>query len=314
MPSLVKAADLAALDVTLRTGFMGAYDNPSYTERWPIFATRQMSAGRANIYPQMIDAAQIREWVEGERVVNGLVLVGATVTNQKFELTYGLRRTDVDDDLTGAVAQALSRMRSGANKYKRHPDKLVMGVVRGNTTCLDGLALFHATHKLDPSNPDSATFSNTDSGALSANNVAAARAAMLELKLPDGDPANEDPNILLVPPALELTARKIAQADVIVFSGSANESNVMRGKYTVVVEPRLAASTSGGSDTAWYLVDATDPEDRAVIYQEREAVEIVSQFNPADPTVFNLDMYSWGTRCRRTVYGGNPKKIQRRTG
>lgn len=316
MPSLVKAADLAALDKTIKAGFMDAFGARSYVPKHPLIASRQTSTSKKNIYPIAIDAATIREWTEGERVRNGLVLNGPTVTNQKWELTYSIRREDLDDDLSGAVAMALSRVRSGAGKYLRHPDKLVFSVVKDNSTSLDGLALFSASHKVNPADPGSATYSNTTTGALTLANVASARAAMMELKSADGDVANEDPNVLLVPPALENTARKIAQADQLVYSATATDSpetNVWRGAFTVVVAPQLSAA-HGGSDTAWYLIDATDTEDRPLIFQEREPVEIVSFFSPTDDNVFELDEYVWGTRARYTAAAGNPKKICRRTG
>ena len=317
MSILLFHADLAALDRTLKSAFIGAYEGKGYTPRWPMIAARHTSSSRENIYPSIIDAASIREWAEGERVVNGLVIEGASVTNQKWELTYGIRREDLDDDLTGTVAQAVSRVRSGGGKYQRHPDKLVFNVIKNNSTSLDGLALFHATHKVNPKDPGSATFANTTSGALTPTNVASARAAMMELVGPDGDPLNENPNVLLVPPALETTARKIAQADEVIYSATATdtrEMNVYKGNYTVVVAPHLAASFTSGSDSYWYLLDTNDSEDRGLIFQEREAVELVTLFDLADANVFQRDEYVWGTRARYTAAAGNPKKIFRRTG
>ena len=152
MSILLKHADLAAMDKTMKAAFMDAYEGRA-TPRWTMIASRQSSSSRQNVYPSVIDAASIREWSEGERVVNGLVIEGASVTNQKWELTYGIRRGDLDDDLTGTVAQAVSRVRSGAGKYQRHPDKLIFNVVKNNGTSLDGLALFHATHKVNPKDP-----------------------------------------------------------------------------------------------------------------------------------------------------------------
>lgn len=313
--ALAKTSELVGLDRTLRAAFLDAYSAKTYSPRWPLYATRQPSTSAKNTYPSIIDAANVREWTDGERVANGIVIEGASVTNQLWEITYTLRRVDLDDDQSGVVAQAVSRLKSGAGKYLRHKDKLAANAIKGNGTCLDGLALFHATHKVDPTSAD--TYSNTDTGALTPATAAAARAAMMELKAADGEPINEGTNmVLLVPPKLELTARKIAQADVVVFgsSGDANESNVYRGVYTVVVEPRLAASFASGSDTAWYMIDASDAEDRCVIVQEREDVEIVAQFNPSDPLAFTQDKYVWGTRARYTAAAGNPKKIFRRTG
>lgn len=318
MASLVKHTDLVAMDRTIRGAFLDAYNSSAYGPRWPLYATLQQSTSKKNTYPMVIDAAAIREWSEGERVVNGLVIEGASVTNQLWELTYGIRRIDIDDDLSGAVAMAVSRLKSGAMKYARHPDKLCSSVITGNSTCLDGLSLFSASHKVNPSDPASATYSNTTTGALTATNAAACRAAMLELQTADGEPANDgETMVLMVPPALELTARKIAQADMVIESGTATDNaqqNVYKGVYTVVVNPRFAASFSGGSDAYWYMADASDPEDRGVIFQQREQVEIVSQFNPSDPQAFTLDRYVWGTRARHTAAAGNPKKIFRRTG
>jgi len=314
---LTKSSELTGLDRTVRAAFMDAYNSKSVQQRWKLYATAQPSTSAKNTYPMIVDAANVREWTDGERAVNGIVIEGASVTNQLWELTYGLRRIDLDDDMSGAVAMAVSRVKSGGNKYLRHKDKLAASVLKSNATCLDGLALFHASHKVNPADADSATYGNTTSGALTPSNAAACRAAMLEMKAADGEPANDGSEmVLLVPPALELTARKVAQADVVVFgsSGDANETNVYKGQYLVVVEPRLAAAFTSGSDSYWYMADVSDPEDRGVIIQEREAVEIVAQFNPSDPLAFTQDKYVWGTRARYTAAAGNPKKLFRRTG
>ena len=316
---VVKSADLQALDTTVRGAFLDAYrENPIYKPRWPLYATKQTSTSKKNQYPQILDAAVIREWNEGGRVVNGITIDGAEVENQLWEKTYGIDRTDLDDDASGAVREAVSRMRSMAGEYLRHPDKLCAAVLTGNTLALDGVALFSASHKVNPNDPASATFTNTASGGLTAANAADARAALLEMKAANGEPANDGVEVaLIVPPAKELAARKIAQADTIIYSGTGSDSpeqNVFRGAYLVIVEPRLAASYSGGSDTQWYMTDVTDPENRGIIYQEREMVEIVSKFSPTDEDAFKHDRYVWGTRARYTAAAGNPRKILRRTG
>lgn len=314
MAILSKSSDLAALDVTVRTAFMDAY-NSAQASNWTMYATRQQSSSDGNLYPFAVDAAVIREWSEGERVINGLVLSSRKVVNSKYELTYGIKREALDDDMSGAVRNLVSMLRAGGNKHANLPDKLCVSVITGNGTSLDGLALFHASHKVAPNTASTATFANTASGALTAANFAAARAAMMALQAADGDPVNPNPGLLIVPPALELTARQILEADNLVYTaGDGATTNVYKGRATVMVEPRLAAGFTGGSDSYWYLVDATSPEDRPVIFQEREAVEIASLFNPSDPNVFERDEYVWGTRRRCVAAAGNPKKIFRRTG
>lgn len=312
MAILIKPDSLRALDVTVRTAFMEAYGSKAYTPRYTSVASVQQSASAKNIYPSMIDAAAVREWV-GERVPNALVLEGATVTNQKWELTYSVQRDALDDDQSGAIGALMSRVRSGGGKFLRHKDRLVFNVLKDNGICLDGGVLFSGSHPVNPKDAGAGTFDNDiGSTALTAVNAAAVRAQMMELKGPDGEPINENPRLIKVPPALELTARKIAEADEIVFSGNANETNVFKGQYDVIVIPQLGAAF-GGSDTTWFMADVTDPEDRGLILQEREAVEITSLFNLTDPQVFARDEYQWGARARYTAAAGNPKKIFRCT-
>lgn len=312
MAIMIKPATLAALDVTVRTSFMSAYGSTDYKPHYPGLAALISSASAANLYPSVIDAATVREWI-GERVVNPLVLDAASVTNQKWEITYGVQRDALDDDQSGAVAMLMSRVRSGGGKFARHKDKLLFNVLKNNGTCLDALALFHDSHPVNPKDSGAGTFDNNITGtALTVGNAAAVRGQMMELKGPDGDPINENPRVLIVPPALELTARKIAQADEIVFSGNANETNVYKGMYDVIVVPQLA-TTFSGLDATWYLADVTDAEDRGLIIQEREALEIAAMFALTDPQVFSRDEYQWGARARYTAAAGNPKKIFRAT-
>lgn len=317
MATILKSDDLKVVDRTLRAAFLTSYNSKeTYTPRWPLVATRQTSEGRGNIYPFAVDAAAIREWTDGERVKNGLVIESARVDNQKFELTYTVKADDFLDDLSGSTRQLVSRLRSGAGKFQRHPDKLMSTVLKSNTVCLDGLALFHASHPIDPTNVGAGTYGNTDTGALTLANVVSTRALMLEFKGADGDPVNEDPKIIMVPPALEGQGKKIAKAERLIYTGTASdspESNVWQGEFTVIVNPFISAA-HGGSDTAWYLIDSTDTEDRALIYQVRLEPEIVTRFNPSDPGVFDLDQYTWGAKARHTVAGGNPRRIYRRTG
>lgn len=314
MASLVKDSDLVTLDKTVRAAFLGAYESRRTTTLYMQIASVQPSSTAKNVYPIAIDASQIREWV-GERVDNGLVLEGPTVSNQLWELTHSIRGIDVEDDTSGVVQALISRVRSAGARYARHRDKLVCNVIKNNGTCFDGLALFHASHLSDPSNAGSTTFGNTASGALTATAAASCLATMMEIPSPDPtEPANEGVDVALtVPPALELTARKVAEADEIVFSGNANETNVYKGRYKVIVEPRLAAAF-GGSDSYWYMSDNSDMEDRGLLVQVRQEPEMVALFAPTDANVFLRDKFQWGSRARHTAAAANPKKIFRRTG
>lgn len=83
---------------------------------------------------------------------------------------------------------------------------------------------------------------------------------------PDGLPVMIDPKILVVPTALEQTARELMNSQYVVGPTSAKtpSANVWQGAFDVVVSPWLSnSSLTGASSTAWYLLG--DPNDLAAL-------------------------------------------------
>ncbi|MDI6855076.1 MAG: Mu-like prophage major head subunit gpT family protein [Deltaproteobacteria bacterium] len=76
---------------------------------------------------------------------------------------------------------------------------------------------------------------------LTAANYAAARAAMMSLKNAEGRPLRIRPNLLVVPPSLEATAREILHSQFVVGeAGGGMKSNVWQGSANLLVAPELA--------------------------------------------------------------------------
>jgi hypothetical protein len=75
------------------------------------------------------------------------------------------------------------------------------------------------------------------------------------------------PRILLVPPALEVTAQTLMSSTMLTIgsgTAAAPSTNVWAGKYRVVSSPYMQDSTlTGNSATGWYLL--ADPNDLPVI-------------------------------------------------
>ncbi|MBI4797037.1 MAG: Mu-like prophage major head subunit gpT family protein [Deltaproteobacteria bacterium] len=73
-------------------------------------------------------------------------------------------------------------------------------------------------------------------------NYAAARAAMMTLKNADGRPLGVRPNLLVVPPALEATAREILHSQFVIADAAAGgmKSNVWQNSANLLVAPELA--------------------------------------------------------------------------
>ncbi|WP_198670806.1 head maturation protease, ClpP-related [Oceanicella sp. SM1341] len=127
---------------------------------------------------------------------------------------------------------------------------MVWGLIRANAALKsDKKALFHADHR----NLAGA------GGALSTATVAAGRKALWE-QTAFGSKDKDDflmvePNLLLVPPALEMAAGQFTAS---VTPAKDADANPFKASVTPVVAAHLGAA-AGGSDTAWYLVSSDLP-------------------------------------------------------
>jgi hypothetical protein len=83
-----------------------------------------------------------------------------------------------------------------------------------------------------------------------------------EQKDANGDPVLLEPRVLLVPPALEETAKKLANSTSFIGAPTTPVpgGNVWQGMFTTVVSPFIgvagAPSGTSGSDTAWFIMAA----------------------------------------------------------
>ncbi len=121
-----------------RTGFQMA------TPTWAQIAMRQPSGGRENLYPWLGVAPQMREWL-GDRVVKSMEAHSYRLVNKKYESTIGIKREDIDDDMTGTMRPVFERMGQSA---AQHPDELVYALLQagGTETSYDGVSFFNAAH------------------------------------------------------------------------------------------------------------------------------------------------------------------------
>lgn len=129
-------------------------------------------------------------------------------------------------------------------------NSMVWNLIRTNAALAsDNLALFHATHK-----------NLIGTGVvISAAAVAAMRKLMWEqqaLGVKDADDfLNLTPDLLIVPPNLEIAALQFATQTTPASDGT---TNPYKSTLTPIVVPNLGAS-AGGSDISWYLVSSAMP-------------------------------------------------------
>ena len=112
------------------------------------------------------------------------------------------------------------------------PDELVFGAMMSgfNEKCYDGLSFFNTAHKVGD-----ATYSNRSNKKLSRESYMEGRSSIMSIKGDKGKSLKLVPDLLVVPPALEETARLILEADQI--DGT---TNVLKGTAKLHVEPALA--------------------------------------------------------------------------
>lgn len=276
----------------LRTQFNGSFqsafsDAPVYHDR---LATVVPSSTRSNTYGWMAKIPKIREWI-GERVVHRLAGRGFEIVNKDFELTVGVDRNDIEDENLGIYTPLMQQMGAEA---KKHPDDLVFALITGGASaeCFDGQFFFDTDHPVDLDDASKGVQSNALTLALNADNLMAARKAMMDFKGENGRPLGVRPTLLLVPTALEKTAR-----DILAASALANGAdNTIKGIVEYLVIPELGAAF-GGSDTAWYLLDTSKPI-KPFIFQTRQPHQFVQKTSVSDESVFWTKEYIWGTNAR----------------
>lgn len=298
---VITPSSLDALFISFSKQFADAY----LLEAQPLLdavGMRIPSNTRDQRYPivQSITGA-MRQWT-GERQVQNIVNQGFTVTNAKWENTLAVERTDLEDDQYGVYSSML--IPNLARHAKLLPELQVAGVFNSNPTGYDGVSLFSSSHPIDPSGAVSGTQSNTlSTKPLNATNLAIAYQTMMAWKGPDGIQMGVTPDTILVPPSLAYVAMTLANGAFYPESKNAvsgtfgAQSNVWQGQFRVVVSPYL--TDSGDPTTAvWYLLDCRNPSQRAVLWQEREAAQLVSMVDPSNPAVFFEDRFFMGARAR----------------
>lgn len=294
--SRLNAGDITKLvQPGMNTHFMKAASE--YTPTWNKLADFIKSDQNVETYPWLGGIPEPTEFND-ERKSRKVSEYSFTITNGEWEQTIGIKRSLIDDERYGQLNGMAAKM---GRKFVRWTDKKVFALLPDGATATgyDGQNFFDTDH----SEGDSGTQSNKTTTAFSAAEYATGRAAMMNFKDDQGDPAGILPNLLVVPPALEKTALETLRA-VNVEGSTATKDNVYAGTAEVFVTPWLTDTNN------WYLLSTNDG-DKPLILQERIQLEL--GFQGADSHVgFNRNEYQYGSYWRgafgygdwRRAYGG----------
>lgn len=294
----VTDANLRFLFTTWNFQFQKAYEAaPTW---WQEVATEVPSNSEFNTYGWFAKMPTLRKWV-GDRVATNLATYSQIVTNDPYELTIEVDRPKIEDDQYSIYTQQFQMLGLQA---KRQPDVLMASVLQnGQSTAIwDGVNFFSATHptskyvgQVTAANQQNYWSSGT---ALTFDNYQTVRATMMAYKGEDGLPLQVTPNLLIVPPQLEVTARLICEASYVApqtmgaITQVGQNENPLKGSAKVLVVPQLA-----GDATTWYLLDTTKPI-RPFIYQNRKSPELVMRTNVDSEPVFVRNQFQYGVDMR----------------
>lgn len=229
------------------------------------YAMRSPSSSAEENYAWLGALPGMRKIV-GEINIRNLVDHGFKVANEEFEVTVGVKRKDIERDALGVYTGFFSGMGRSAG---RHPDKLLAAaLVAGFTTpCYTGKNFFDLNHEPQKGK---AKFSNKGTKKLSAANYEAARASIKSRVDAEGEPINENPDlVLIVSPKWEAAARLILEAENLAGGGT----NTNKGTARLDVWNRL----SGANEDMWFLVDLG-----AVVKPFVHQVEIETEYKALD--------------------------------
>ena len=273
---IVNQQSLRGIYVGFNTLFNRAFEGvtPLYTQ----IATTTPSTTDSETYAWLGDIPGMREWI-GDREIQNLSASDYTIKN-KADLV-GVDRNAIEDDKIGLYNPSVEMLGESA---AAHPDELIFSLLAGGFSekCYDGQPFFSDAHKIGKK-----TVTNKSTAKLTKDSYAAARASMMGLTNSKGRALNLVPNLLVVPPALEVAARDILVADYI--NGT---KNTMQGTAKPLVVPQLA-----GHDSAWYLLCTTRPI-RPLIWQQRKKAKFVSLTAETDNNVFMRKTFIYGADYR----------------
>lgn len=171
--------------------------------------------------------------------------------HKAFTKGFMLGRELVDDEQYNQINKMPAALaRSGRAFVEKEAAKTFINA--GTTAIYDGKALLATDHPLLNSTKKGC---NLVTGALTPETLKEAMTMMRETVDEAGNIIAATPKKLIVPPALEYTAKEILNSTQLAGT-ELNNVNSVKGALDLVVYDYMGAA-NGGSDTAWFIMDPT---------------------------------------------------------
>ena len=184
-----------------------------------------------------------------------------TYTHKEFTKGFMIGRKLYDDEQYNQISKfAKALARAGRAKVEKDAmQPLLKGFAGDSKTILgrDGKALFATDHPLVDAS--GVTCSNLLTGPLNEENLKKAMKMMREVKDEAGNLVQFKATKLIIPPALEDTARRLLHSAQLPGTNHNDTNEYLKDSMQIVVMDYLSES-AGGSDTVWFLQDGARHE------------------------------------------------------
>lgn len=288
--AVVTSDFLAGMFTNFRVIWENAFLAAALATNYEKYATVVPSDTDTETYSWLGTVPKMQEWID-KRHLQGLSAFNYSLRNKHFEVTIEVDRDTFEDDKYGQIRPRIAQLGMEAARY---PAELAVNtlVAGGATPGYDAVNFFSATHTEDASGTQANTLTGTGTtlAAIRADLVAA-RTAMRLFKDGAGRVMGLVGDTVLVPPALEDVFRQLIDTTIIALASGTQQSNVLQGVVTVLVDPLLTDAND------WFLL-ATSQEVKPLIFQTRKPPEFVALDNPRDDYVFHNRKFLYGVDAR----------------
>jgi len=304
---LLTPEKITAAGVGFRAIYLQAYEGA--TPDWLDIAMEVESNSESETYNFLTGLPGMKRLI-GEAKPEDFAIAGMTIKNEEWESTVYVKRMVIERDSLGLVRPQMSELGTIA---REHPGELVADLLNGGFATKDYTTknFFDTAKKHDPSDKSNGArvFTNKGTAALSAASFVVARTALRKMTDAKGKNLKLGRKlVLIVPPALEETANKLATSELVPnAAGTASETNTLKGTFTVKVMNDLT------SDTAWFLVESAR-QIKPLIVQFEVRPEFIIADDPKGPLALLQKKFAYQAYGRWNAGYGLPQFAYGSTG
>jgi phage major head subunit gpT-like protein len=247
--------------------FAAALVNPGVQEWAKQFGLYRASRALKTTYPIPVSSAGYTEF-KGDMRYRSLFEKSLSLTPKTYQDGVSELASIIEaPDFIGWTTEPQA-IAAGATSLM---NEVIVTLLEANGTCWDGKTFFAADHPYNVFKTSVGTFDNDVGGAgttLTAANVKTAKTSFRKIKGANGKPLGLKLTHLLVPSALEETAREIRDRDLVVESSTIGAvNNLLKGTFEIIVSDELT------SDSVWYALALNKPGMYPWIVQDEGAPE-----------------------------------------